>query len=47
MPCSVSGEDSIGIFGKGKFVEFDLIDVKKIVGGNLFLKYKKKINNKK
>ena len=42
MPCSGSGEDRTGIFGNGKFVEFDLVDVKRIEGGNLFLKYKKK-----
>ena len=42
FPCSGSGDDNIGIFGKGKFVEFDLIDVKKFEGGSVLLKYKKK-----
>ena len=42
FPCSGSGDDSIGIFGKGKFVEFDLIGLKKFAGGCVLLKYKKK-----
>ena len=42
FPCSGSGDDSIGIFGKGKFVEFDLIGFKKFEGGSVLLKYKKK-----
>ena len=42
FPCSGSGDDNIGIFGKGKFVEFDLIDLKKFEGGSVLLKYRKK-----
>lgn len=42
FPCSGSGDDNIGIFGKGKFVEFDLIGLKKFEGGSVLLKYKKK-----
>jgi len=42
FPCSGSGDDSVGIFGKGKFVEFDLIGFKKFEGGSVLLKYKKK-----
>ena len=42
FPCSGSGDNNIGILGKGKFVEFDLIDVKKFEGGSILLKYKKK-----
>ena len=42
FPCSGSGNDNIGIFGKGKFVEFDLIGFKKFEGGSLLLEYKKK-----
>ena len=42
FPCSGSGEDSTGILGKGKFVEFDLIEFKKFEGGSILLKYKKK-----
>ena len=40
--CSGSGDDNIGIFGKGKFVEFDLIGFKKFEGGSVLLKYRKK-----
>ena len=42
FPCSGSGDDNVGIFGKGKFVEFDLIGFKKFEGGSVLLKYKKK-----
>ena len=42
FPCSGSGDDSIGIFGKGKFVEYDLIGFKKFEGGSILLKYRKK-----
>ena len=42
FPCSGSGDDSIGILGKGKFVEFDLLDVKKFESGSVLLKYRKK-----
>ena len=28
FPCSGSGDDSVGIFGKRKFIEFDLIGLK-------------------
>ena len=42
FPCSGSGDDNIGIFGKGKFVEFDLIGFKKFEGGSVLLKYRKK-----
>ena len=42
FPCSGSGDDNIGILGKGKFVEFDLLDVKKFESGSVLLKYRKK-----
>jgi hypothetical protein len=42
FPCSGSGDDNIGILGKGKFVEFDLFDLKKFDGGSVLLKYRKK-----
>jgi len=42
FPCSGSGDDNIGILGKGKFVEFSLLDVKKFDGGSVLLKYRKK-----
>ena len=42
FPCSGSGDDNVGIFGKGKFIEFDLIGFKKFDGGSILLKYKKK-----
>ena len=42
FPCSGSGDENIGILGKGKFVEFDLLDLKKFEGGSILLKYRKK-----
>ena len=42
FPCSGSGDDNIGILGKGKFVEFSLLNVKKFDGGSVLLKYRKK-----
>ena len=42
FPCSGSGDNNVGIFGKGKFKEFDLIGFKKYEGGSILLKYKKK-----
>ena len=43
IPCSGDNECDQGIFGKGgKFVEFDLIDIKKFDKGIVLLKYKRK-----
>ena len=43
--CNCTGDnENEGIFGyKTKFVEFDLLDVKKFEGGSVLLKYKKKL----
>lgn len=41
LPCSGSEKDSVGIFGKGKIEEYDLIGLKKTEGGSILLNYKK------
>ena len=41
LPCSGSEKDSVGIFGKGNFEEYDLIGFKKTEGGSILLNYKK------
>jgi len=38
FPCSGSGDNNVGIFGKGKFKEFDLIGFKKYEGGRSLVK---------